>query len=163
MNTLTVVGNLTGDPELRFTPNGQAVVNFNLAQTPRKFDNQTKQWKDASDTNYYRCTAWGEKAENIAASLTKGTRTIVIGRLKTEKYERNGETVSSTNNLDVEYIGPDLSYATASVQKNAKSARPSNGGNFGGGNGGGNFGGGNAQSPGNGFNAGSAGYDEPPF
>lgn len=128
MNNFTVVGNLSRDPELRFTPSGEAVVNFNIAQTPRKYDNNAKQWVDSGETNFYRCTAWGQKAQNIAESLNQGDRVLAMGRLKTEKYERNGETVSSTNNVDIDEIGPSLSYAEAKPVKNQK--RTNTGGNF---------------------------------
>lgn len=125
MNSFTVVGNLTDDPELRFTPSGAPVANFNIAETPRKFDSDTKSWKDAGATNFYRCTVWNKQAENVADSLRKGTRVIANGKLKTEKYERNGETVTSTNNFDIDHIGPSLSRATAVVTKN-----PSEGDNY---------------------------------
>lgn len=179
MNNFTVVGNLSRDPELRFTPSGEAVVNFNIAQTPRKYDNNSKQWVDSGETNFYRCTAWGQKAQNIAESLNQGDRVLAMGRLKTEKYERNGETVSSTNNLDIDEIGPSLSYAEAKPVKNQKRAN-TGGGNFqnNGGtqanNGGGfqpNNGNQQAQANNGGFQPNNAGFnapqstsfDEPPF
>lgn len=175
MNHFTVVGNISREPELRFTPSGEAVVNFNVAQTPRKYDNQEKRWVDASETNFYRCTAWGQKAQNIAESLSKGDRVVVVGRLKTEKYTaKNNDIMTSTNNLDIDEIGPSLSYAEAKPRKNQReggdnySSQNRNGGNFGGNGGGGNAGGGwNTGGSGNGADhggfGGSAPTDEPPF
>src|SRR5659263_520306 len=89
--TITVIGNLTGDPELRFTPSGAAVANFTVASTPRQFDRQTNEWKDG-DTLFLRCSIWREAAENVAESLTKGTRVVVQGRLVQRSFEtREGE------------------------------------------------------------------------
>lgn len=135
MNTLTVVGNLTNDPDLRFTPSGSAVANFSLAQTPRKFNSDTRKWEDSGEPNFFRCNVWNQQAENVAESLKRGTRVIVVGKLRTEKYERNNETVTSTNNLDIEHIGPSLAFATVEVKRNA-----------GGGGGENNFRGGNTSS-----------------
>lgn len=156
MNQFTVVGNLTEDPELRFTPSGAPVANFSLAETPRKFDGETKQWKDDGHTNFYRCTVWNKQAENVAESLFKGTRTIAIGKLRTEKYERNGETVTSTNNLAVDHIGPALNRATAVVTKNPSdndNYNRGNGGNYN--NGGGNSHPNNNPNPGGNWNTGN--------
>ena len=118
MNTLTVVGNLATDPDLRFTPSGSAVANFSLAQTPRKFNNETRKWEDSGEPNFFRCNVWNQQAENVAESLKKGSRVIAIGKLRTEKYERNNETVTSTNNLDIEHIGPSLAFATVEIKRN---------------------------------------------
>lgn len=131
MNTLTVVGNMATDPDLRYTPSGSPVVNFSLAQTPRKFNSQTGKWEDSGEPNFFRCNVWNQQAENVAESLKKGTRVIAIGKLRTEKYERNGETVTSTNNLDIEHIGPSLAFATVAVTRSAGGGQ--------GGDGGGNF------------------------
>ena len=177
MNQFTVVGNLTEDPELRFTPSGAPVANFSIAETPRKFDSESKQWKDSGETNYYRCTVWNKQAENVADSLRKGTRTIAIGKLRTEKYKRNEEWVTSTNNLDIDHIGPALNRATAVVTKNPSEndngyGRGQGGYNNGGGQGGYNNGGGQQggynnggqggyDAPSNGY--GNAGTSEPPF
>lgn len=157
-NTITVVGNLAADPEIQFTPSGKAVANFTVAQTPRKFDRQTNEWKDAGEPNYFRCTAWEKVAENIAESLKVGDRVVVIGSLSTRKYtKKNGEEATSTNNLTVEEVGPSLKYQTTVGTKNK-----SNGG--GGGNWGGNNGGGYNNSVANSQPSGGGGYDaEPPF
>lgn len=133
---ITVVGNLTADPELRFTPSGAAVANFTIASTPRTFDRQTGEWKD-QEALFLRCSIWREAAENVAESLTKGQRVIAQGRLKARSYEtKEGERRTSME-LDVDEIGPSLRFATASVNRNQRSG----GGNFGGNQGGpgGNF------------------------
>ena len=131
---IKVVGNLTGDPELRFTPSGSAVANFTVAETPRKFDRQTNEWKDDGPANYFRCTVWNEYAENVAESLKSGMRVIVTGRLKTQEFVgKDGEKRTSPNNVEVDEVAPSLRYATASVTKNArKSGGAQRGGNYGG-------------------------------
>lgn len=112
----TVVGNLTADPELRFTPSGAAVVNFSIASTPRSFDRQANEFRDG-ETLYVRCSAWREMAENVANSLTKGTRVIAHGHLKAKAFEtKEGEKRTSWE-LDVEAVGPDLRFASAVVQR----------------------------------------------
>ena len=133
---LTVVGNLTADPELRFTPSGAAVANFTVASTPRQFDRQANEWQD-QETLFMRCSVWREAAENVAESLSKGTRVIVQGRLKARSYEtREGDRRTSME-LDVDEVGPSMKYATARVQRNAKGTGNSSQG-FGGHQGGGN-------------------------
>ncbi|WP_129657157.1 single-stranded DNA-binding protein [Rothia halotolerans] len=133
---ITVVGNLTADPELRFTPSGAAVANFTIASTPRTYDRQSGEWKD-QEALFLRCSIWREAAENVAESLTKGQRVVAQGRLKARSYEtKEGERRTSME-LDVDEIGPSLRFATATVNRNQRSG----GGNFGGGQGG--FGGGN--------------------
>lgn len=145
---ITVVGNLTSDPELRFTPSGAAVANFTIASTPRTFDRQSNEWKDG-ETLFLRASIWREAAENVAESLTKGARVVAQGRLKARSYEtREGEKRTSYE-LDVDEIGPSLRYATAKVTKSNRSG----GGGFGGNSGGGGFGGGQ----GGGFNQGGGG------
>jgi single-strand DNA-binding protein len=124
---ITVVGNLTGDPELRFTPSGAAVANFTVASTPRTLDKATNEWKDG-EALFLRCSIWRQAAENVAESLQKGMRVVVQGRLKQRSYEVNGEKRTSVE-LDVEEIGPSLKYATAKVNK---TTRGSGGGGFGG-------------------------------
>lgn len=132
---ITVVGNLTGDPELRFTPAGAAVANFTVASTPRNFDRQANEWRDG-ETLFLRCSIWRDAAENVAESLTKGMRVIVQGRLVQRSFEtREGERRTVVE-LQVDEIGPSMRYATAQVTRASRG-----GGNFGGG-GGGNFGGG---------------------
>ncbi|MDR1833559.1 MAG: single-stranded DNA-binding protein [Propionibacteriaceae bacterium] len=116
--TITVVGNLTADPELRFTPGGQPVANFTVASTPRTFDRQSGEWKD-SDTLFLNCAIWRNPAENVAESLTKGMRVIVTGRLRSRSYEtREGER-RTVFEIDAEEIGPSLRYATAKVTRRA--------------------------------------------
>ncbi|MEV6108491.1 single-stranded DNA-binding protein [Streptomyces sp. NPDC051940] len=137
---ITVVGNLTGDPELRFTPSGAAVANFTIASTPRTFDRQTNEWKDG-DTLYLRSSIWRQAAENVAETLTKGTRVVAQGRLRQRSYEaQNGET-RTVIEFEVDEIGPSLRYASAKVTKTTGGGRQ--GGGFGGGQqGGGQQGGG---------------------
>ena len=130
---ITVVGNLTADPELRFTPSGAAVANFTVASTPRIYDRQTGEWKDA-DALFMRCNVWREAAENVAESLTRGSRVIVTGRLKQRSFETREGEKRTVVELEVDEIGPSLRYATAKV---TKASRGGGGGGFGGGGGGG--------------------------
>ncbi|MDQ4491744.1 single-stranded DNA-binding protein [Sinomonas sp. ASV486] len=140
--TITVIGNLTNDPELRFTPSGSAVANFTVASTPRTFDRQSNEWKDG-ETLFLRASIWREAAENVAESLTKGMRVIVTGRLKSRSYETKEGEKRTVIELEADEIGPSLRYASAKVNRTQRSGGQG-GGNFGGGQGGGNFGGGNA-------------------
>ena len=148
--TITLVGNLTADPELRFTPSGAAVANFTVASTPRTFDRQTNEWRDG-DAMFLNCAVWRQAAENVAESLQKGMRVIVQGRLKSRSYEtREGER-RTVFEIDVDEIGPALRYATAKVTRtsgggNRQQSGGQGGGGYGGGgnNGGGNSGGGNS-------------------
>lgn len=117
--TITVIGNLTADPELRFTPSGAAVSNFTVASTPRSFDKASGEWKDG-DALFLRCSVWRQAAENIAESLTRGTRVIVSGRLVQRSYEKDGEK-RTVYELQVDEVGPSLKYATAKVQKATRS------------------------------------------
>lgn len=155
---ITVVGNLTADPELRFTPSGAAVSNFAIASTPRFFDRQANEWKDG-ETLFVRCSLWREAAENAAESLTKGTRVIAQGRLKARSFQtKEGENRTSWE-LDVDEIGPSLRFATASVQRSSggQGGRSGGGGGFGGNAGaasGGGFGGGNSGAPSSGGSGG---------
>jgi single-strand DNA-binding protein len=113
---LTIVGNLVDDPSLRFTPSGAAVTNFTVASTPRAFDRQTNEWKD-QETLFLRCSIWRDAAENVAESITKGTRVVVQGRLKQNSYtDKDGNNRTSID-LDVDEVGPSLRYATAKVTK----------------------------------------------
>ena len=167
---ITVIGNLTADPELRFTPSGAAVANFTVASTPRSFDRQTNEWKDG-EALFLRCSIWREAAENVAESLTRGSRVIVSGRLKQRSFETREGEKRTVVELEVDEIGPSLKYATAKVNKASRSG--GGGGGFGGGGGGGSrppaqSGGGGAASedpwgsaPASGSFAG--GDDEPPF
>jgi len=111
---ITVVGNLTADPELRFTQSGLAVVNLTIASTPRSFDKQSNEWKDG-DALFLRASAWREFAEHIAGSLTKGTRVIAQGRLAQRSYETKEGEKRTSMELEIDAIGPDLRYSTATV------------------------------------------------
>lgn len=124
---ITVVGNLTADPELRYTQNGLAVANFTIASTPRTFDRQANDWKDG-EALFLRASVWREFAEHVAGSLTKGMRVIATGRLKQRSYEtKEGERRTSIE-LEVDEIGPSLKYATAQVTRTqAGVARPAQG------------------------------------
>ncbi len=154
---ITVVGNLTNDPELRFTPSGSAVANFTIASTPRTFDKQSNEWKDG-ETLFLRASVWREAAENVAETLTKGTRVVAQGRLKSRSYETKEGEKRTSMELEVDEIGPSLRYASAKISRNQRSG--GGGGNFGGG-GGNNFGGGNAgNSGGQGGNSGG-GWNSP--
>ena len=114
--TITVVGNLTSDPELRYTQNGLAVANFTIASTPRTFDKATNDYKDG-DALFLRCSVWRDFAEHVAGSLTKGARVIASGRLRQRSYEtKEGEKRSSIE-LEIDEIGPSLRYATAQVTR----------------------------------------------
>jgi single-strand DNA-binding protein len=113
--SITVVGNLTADPELRFTASGHAVASFTVASTPRTFDRQSNEWKDG-ETLFLRCSVWRQYAENVAESLTKGTRVIVVGRLRQRSYEKDGQTRTSYE-LDVDDIGPALRTAKAKIER----------------------------------------------
>lgn len=118
-NTITVIGNLTKDPELRFIPSGDAVVNFTVVDQPRKFNRETNQWEDAGLPLYQRCTAWRQLAENIAASLSKGSAVIVTGRLVARPpHESNGVKYENLE-LEVAEIGASLRFASVVVTKNS--------------------------------------------
>ena len=146
---ITVVGNLTADPELRFTPSGAAVANFTVASTPRTFDKNSNEWKDG-EALFLRCSVWRQAAENVAESLQRGTAVIVQGRLKQRSYETKEGEKRTVYELDVEEVGPSLKWATAKV---TKASRGGGGGGYGGAGGGSNGGGSNA--------GGSAGGDDP--
>jgi single-strand DNA-binding protein len=149
---VTVVGNLTNDPELRFTPSGAAVASFTVASSSRYLDKATNEWKD-SEPVYLRCSVWRQYAENVAESLTKGTRVIVTGKLKQRSYETREGEKRTVMEVEVDDVGPALRYATAKVNRVQRQ-----GGGFGAE--GGQGGGGDdpwANAPSGG------GYDEPPF
>lgn len=118
--TATVIGNLTADPELRFTPSGAAVASFTVASTPRNFDRASGEWKDG-DALFMRCNIWRQPAENVAESLTRGARVIVVGRLKQRSFETREGEKRTVVELDVDEIGPSLRYATATVRKATRS------------------------------------------
>ena len=125
---ITVVGNLVADPELRFTPSGQPVATFRVASTPRSMDRQTNEWKDG-DSLFLTCNVWRQAAENVAESLQRGMRVIVMGRLHQRSYETREGEKRTVIELEVAEVGPSLRYATAKINK---SARGSGGGGFGG-------------------------------
>jgi single-strand DNA-binding protein len=115
---ITVVGNLTADPELRYTQNGLPVANFTIASTPRNFDRQANEWKDG-EALFLRASVWREFAEHVAGSLTKGSRVIATGRLKQRSYETKEGEKRTAIELEVDEIGPSLRYATAQVTRAA--------------------------------------------
>ena len=186
---ITVIGNLTGDPELRFTPSGAAVANFTIASTPRQFDRQANEWKDG-DTLFLSCSIWRQAAENVAESLQKGMRVVAQGRLKQRSYETREGEKRTVVELDVEEVGPSLKYATAKVARvqrsggggygssqaaddpwasnpsqggsSAPSGQPAQGGGWGGQQGGGSQGSQGGQQGGQ-SDPWASGGDEPPF
>ncbi|GAA2467139.1 single-stranded DNA-binding protein [Streptomyces macrosporus] len=173
---ITVVGNLVDDPELRFTPSGAAVAKFRVASTPRTFDRQTNEWKDG-ESLFLTCSVWRQAAENVAESLTRGTRVIVQGRLKQRSYEDREGVKRTVYELDVDEVGASLRNATAKITKTTGRGGQGGGG-WGGGPGGQQGGGapagdpwatgapaGGQQGGGGGWGGGSGGgySDEPPF
>jgi single-strand DNA-binding protein len=185
---ITIVGNITNDPELRFTPSGAAVANFTIASTPRSFDRQSNEWKDG-ETLFMRCSVWREAAENVAESLTRGTAVIAQGRLQSRSFETKEGEKRTVVEMQVDEIGPSLRRATAKVTKAQRGGGGGFGGNSGGSGGsGGGWGGGSqgggqgggqqvddpwatgpsgGQRSGGGFGgsggAGGSSYDDPPF
>jgi single-strand DNA-binding protein len=178
---ITVIGNLTADPELRFTPSGAAVANFTVASTPRQFDRQSNEWKDG-ETLFMRCSIWREAAENVAESLTKGTRVLVSGRLVQRSYETREGEKRTVVEMQVDEVGPSMRYATAKVTRSQRGGGGGGGYGGGGGNsgGGGGYGGGGNSGGGGGYgggqgsgggssaddpwaSGGSSFNDEPPF
>jgi single-strand DNA-binding protein len=177
--TITVIGNLTDDPELRFTPSGAAVAKFRVASTPRFLDRTTNEWKDGEPL-FLSCNIWRQAAENVAESLQRGARVIVTGRLRQRSYETREGEKRTVYELEVDEIGPSLKFATAKV---TKAGRGGGGGGYGGGNQGGYggppqgnqgppqsdpwatpAGGGNSGGGGGGWGNPPGGYtDEPPF
>ncbi|WOP19489.1 single-stranded DNA-binding protein [Raineyella sp. LH-20] len=134
---ITVVGNLTADPELRFLPSGAAVANFTVASTPRTFDRQSGEWKDG-DALFLNCSVWRQAAENVAESLRKGMRVLVQGRLRQRSYETQQGERRTVVELEVDEVGPSLRYATAAVTRSSggQGGQGGQGGGFGGGQGG---------------------------
>ena len=172
--TITIVGNLVGDPELRYTPTGQAVATFRIASTPRFMDRTTNEWKDG-DSLFLSCNVWRQAAENVAESLQRGMRVIVQGRLRQRSYETKEGEKRTVYEVEVDEVGPSLRNASAKVTKSQRSS-----GGFGGGGGGGQagpggqggYGGGGGSRPAEdpwasdarAGSAGEGGYtDEPPF
>ena len=166
--TITVVGNLTADPELRFTPSGAAVASFTVASTPRTFDRASGEWKDG-EALFLRCNIWRQAAENVAESLTRGARVIVSGRLKQRSFDTREGEKRTVIELEVDEVGPSLRYATAKVNKVSRGSGGGGGGGYGGGGGGGSsappaddpWG---SAPPAGGNSGGGGGFnDEPPF
>jgi single-strand DNA-binding protein len=163
---ITVVGNLTADPELRFTPSGAAVASFTVASTPRTLDRQSNEWKDG-EALFLRCSIWRQAAENVAESLTRGSRVIVSGRLKQRSFETREGEKRTVMELDVDEVGPSLRYATAKVNRTQRGS--STGGGFGGGGSGSGSGGGGGSAAEDPWGSappadGGGGFsDEPPF
>jgi single-strand DNA-binding protein len=152
---ITLIGNLTGDPELRFTPSGAAVANFTIASTPRTLDRQTNEWKDG-ETLFISCAVWRQVAENVAESLTRGSRVVVHGRLKARSYDDREGNKRTVFECDVEEIGASMRYATLKISKTSRSDGGGFGGGGGGNQGGGGFGGGGGNQ-GGGFGGGQGG------
>ncbi|GAA2941138.1 single-stranded DNA-binding protein [Glutamicibacter bergerei] len=117
---ITVIGNLTGDPEMRATPSGSMVANFTIASTPRTFDRQTNEWKDG-EAMFLRCSLWREQAENAVESLTKGMRVIAQGNLKMRSYDDKEGNRRTVTELEVDEIGPSLRFASAKVTRTNRS------------------------------------------
>jgi single-strand DNA-binding protein len=181
---ITIIGNITGDPELRFTPSGAAVANFTVASTPRAFDRQSNEWKDG-ETLFMRCSVWRDAAENVAESLQRGTRVIVSGRLKSRSYETKEGEKRTVIEMEVDEVGPSLRYATAKVNKTQRGGGGGGFGGSGGGQQGGGWSGGGGQQQEDpwatgpsggqaaapqqgggqqgGWGGGAPSYDEPPF
>lgn len=125
--TITVIGNLTGDPELRFTPNtGVAVAKFRIASTPRTMDRQTGKWVDGEPL-FLSCTVWRQAAENVTESLSRGSRVVVVGRLRQRSYETTEGEKRTVFDLEVDEVGPSLRFATAKVSKMTRSTGNGNG------------------------------------
>ena len=162
---ITVVGNLTADPELRFTPSGAAVANFTVASTPRTFDRQSGEWKDG-EALFLRCNVWRQPAENVAESLTRGMRVMVSGRLRQRSFETREGEKRTVVEVEVDEIGPSLRYATAKVNKASRGGGGGGFGSSGGSRGGGGSGAASTDDPwGSAPASGSFGgsNDEPPF
>ena len=160
---ITVIGNLTSDPELRWTPSGAAVANFTIASTPRTLDRETQEWKDG-EALFLRCSVWRQAAENVAESLTRGSRVMAQGRLKQRSFETKEGEKRTVIELEVDEIGPSLRYATATVSKAARSEHGAGRG-FGAGDGAGDGHAGPARdsSPDPWATPVGAGSEEPPF
>jgi len=179
--TITLIGNLTADPELRFTPSGAAVTRLRLASTPRTFDRQSNEWKDG-EAMFLDCSVWRQAAENAAETLTKGMRVIVTGRLRQRSYDTQAGEHRTVFEVEVDEVGPSLRYATAKVSRTTGGGGGGGGGqrSSGGGGGSSNYGGEDPWSSGGSSQGSSGGYggqpssggndpwatpqnDEPPF
>lgn len=167
---ITIIGNLVGDPELRYTPTGQAVATFRVASTPRFMDRTTNEWKDG-DSLFLSCNVWRQAAENVAESLQRGMRVIVQGRLRQRSYETKEGEKRTVYEVEVDEVGPSLRNASAKVTKSSRAGGGSGGGGYGGSQsssgGQGGYGGGSAGRPADDpwvTDAADGGFtDEPPF
>jgi single-strand DNA-binding protein len=157
---ITVVGNLTDDPELRFTPSGAAVAKFRIASTPRTLDRQSGEWKDGEPL-FLACNIWRDAAEHVAESLQRGARVIVQGRLRQRSYETREGEKRTVYELEVDEIGPSLRYATAKVQRMSRSGGGAGGGAGGGGFGASNGGGSGNRQPSSSTSGGGGNFDDP--
>jgi single-strand DNA-binding protein len=158
---ITIIGNLVDDPQLRYTPTGQAVANFRVASTPRFLDRQTNEWKDG-DSLFLSCNIWRQAAENVAESLQRGMRVIVSGRLRQRSYETKEGEKRTVYEIEVDEVGPSLRNASAKVVRSSRAT--GQGGSSGGGGGYGSSGGRAADDPWASEPADSSGFsDEPPF
>ena len=126
MTNITIIGNVVEDPTLRFTPNGAAVANFRIANTPRRYNSQTNQWEDG-EALFLTCNAWKQIGENVANTLTKGMRVIVTGKLKARSYQTKEGENRTVHEIDVDEVGPSLKYATAQVTRNPREDAQSTG------------------------------------
>jgi single-strand DNA-binding protein len=172
--TITIVGNLVDDPELRFTPSGAAVANFRIASTPRTYDRQSGEWKDG-ESLFLTCSVWRQAAEHVAESLQRGMRVIVVGRLKSRSYDDREGQKRTVFEIDVDEVGPSLRNATAKVSKSNRESAVTNGQLDRSTSNGGNdpwatpapatagAGGSGGQQSGGGWGATSSGSEEPPF
>jgi single-strand DNA-binding protein len=158
--TITIIGNLVDDPDLRFTPSGAAVASFRIASTPRTFDRQTNEWKDG-ESLFLTCSVWRQAAENVAESLQRGMRVIVQGRLKQRSYEDREGVKRTVYELDVDEVGASLRSATAKVTKTSGGGGRGQQGGYGGGAQGGGGGGGWGGGPGQQQGGGGAPADDP--
>ncbi len=156
--TITIIGNLVGDPELRYTPTGQAVATFRVASTPRFMDRATNEWKDG-DSLFLSCNVWRQAAENVAESLTRGMRVIVSGRLRQRSYETKEGEKRTVYEIEVDEVGPSLRNASAKVTRSSRSGGE---GGFGGGQRGGQ-GGGAGQGGQGGYGGGAGARSDDPW
>lgn len=132
-NNITVIGNLAADPEIRYTPQGKAVTEFTVADTPRRFDQQSNSWVDG-EPNWWRVVVWDRYANNVAATLKKGDQVIVYGEQKTSRYKDNNNEDRTSAKLNAVHVAPTLQFATAELTRNPRGTGGGNGGNNGGNN-----------------------------
>jgi single-strand DNA-binding protein len=166
---ITIIGNLVDDPQLRYTPTGQAVANFRVASTPRFMDRQTNEWKDG-DSLFLTCNVWRQAAENVAESLQRGMRVIVSGRLRQRSYETKEGEKRTVYEVEVDEVGPSLRNASAKVVRSSRATGGQGSGGYGSSGGSGSSGGYNNSGSGRAADdpwasepADSGFSDEPPF